>query len=70
MENEIIGGGEQQCDLISLLTKIRGMHRAACCLLHAGFLLGLFFDHEDGGDMFPRESRLTSADYTALYPGI
>jgi hypothetical protein len=19
---------------------------------HAGFLLGLFFDHEDGGDMF------------------
>jgi hypothetical protein len=25
---------------------------SACCLLHAGFLLGLFFDHEDGGDTF------------------
>jgi hypothetical protein len=24
----------------------------ACYLLHAGFLLGLFFDHEDGGDVF------------------
>jgi hypothetical protein len=23
-------------------------------LLHAGFLLGLFFDSEDGGDMFLR----------------
>jgi hypothetical protein len=22
-----------------------------CCLLHAGFLLGLLLDHEDGGDM-------------------
>jgi hypothetical protein len=26
----------------------------ACYLLHAGFLLGLFFDSEDGGDMFFR----------------
>jgi hypothetical protein len=25
---------------------------SACYLLHAGFLLGLFFDPEDGGDMF------------------
>jgi hypothetical protein len=25
----------------------------ACCLLHAGFLLGLFFDPEEGGDMRP-----------------
>jgi hypothetical protein len=25
-----------------------------CYLLHAGFLLGLFFDPEDGGDMFLR----------------
>jgi hypothetical protein len=25
---------------------------SACYLLQAGFLLGLFFDPEDGGDMF------------------
>jgi hypothetical protein len=27
---------------------------SACYLLHAGFLLDLFFDPEDGGNMFPR----------------
>jgi hypothetical protein len=26
----------------------------ACCLIHAGFLLGLLFNHEDGGVMFLR----------------
>jgi hypothetical protein len=26
---------------------------------HAGFLLGLFFDPEDGGDMFLRNVRMT-----------
>jgi hypothetical protein len=26
----------------------------SCYLLHAGFLFGLFFDPEDGGDMFFR----------------
>jgi hypothetical protein len=26
--------------------------RSACYLLHSGFLLGLFFDPEDGGNMF------------------
>jgi hypothetical protein len=25
-----------------------------CHLLYVGFLLGLFFDHENGGDMFHR----------------
>jgi hypothetical protein len=25
---------------------------AVCCLLHAGFLLGLLISLEDGGDMF------------------
>jgi hypothetical protein len=24
----------------------------ACCLLHADFLLGLLFDHQDEGDSF------------------
>jgi hypothetical protein len=33
-------------------------------LLHASFLLGLFFNPEDGGDMFLR----ISMDYVALYP--
>jgi hypothetical protein len=33
----------------------RNSERAsACYLLHAGFLLGFFFDLEDGGDMFLR----------------
>jgi hypothetical protein len=27
---------------------------SACCLLHAGLLLGLFFDPEDGRDVFLR----------------
>jgi hypothetical protein len=27
----------------------------ACYLLHAGFLLGLFFDPNDGGDIFLRK---------------
>jgi hypothetical protein len=26
---------------------------SACYLLHAGFLIGLLFDPEDGCDMFP-----------------
>jgi hypothetical protein len=32
-----------------------------------GILLGLFFDPEDGGDMFLRNGWL-STDYSALYP--
>jgi hypothetical protein len=39
----------------------------ATCV-HAGFLLDLFFDLEDGGDMFLRNVGLLSRDYTALYP--
>jgi hypothetical protein len=35
---------------------------------HAGFLLGLFFDAEDGGDMFLRNTGLLSMDYTVLNP--
>jgi hypothetical protein len=32
-------------------------------------LLGLFFDPEDGGNMFFRNVCLFSTDYTALYLG-
>jgi hypothetical protein len=34
----------------------------------AGFLLGLFFDPEDVGDMFLRNVGWLLTDYTALYP--
>jgi hypothetical protein len=38
-------------------------------LFYAGFLLGLFFDHKDGGDMFFRNVCWLSTDYMALYLG-
>jgi hypothetical protein len=34
--------------------RIIGRLAPACYLLHADFLLGLFFDSEDGSDMFLR----------------
>jgi hypothetical protein len=36
--------------------------------IHTGFLFSLFFNPEDGGDMFLRNVGLLSMDYTALYP--
>jgi hypothetical protein len=42
---------------------------SACYLLHAGVLLGLFFDPEDVGDMLLLETSVRFAtDSTALYP--
>jgi hypothetical protein len=35
---------------------------------HDGFLLGLFIDPEDGGDMSLRNVGCLSTDYAALYP--
>jgi hypothetical protein len=43
--------------LTAVVMMISGIQsRAVSCLLHAGFLLGLFFDHEDGGDTFLKMS--------------
>jgi hypothetical protein len=39
-------------------------------MFHDGLLRGLFFDPEDGGDMFLRNVYLFSTDYKALYPRI
>jgi hypothetical protein len=41
-----------------------------CYLLHACFLLGLFFGPEDGGDIFFRNVNGLLMDYTALYSRI
>jgi hypothetical protein len=35
---------------------------------HGDFLLGSFFDPEDGDDMLLRNVGSLSTDYTALYP--
>jgi hypothetical protein len=40
-------------------------HGSACCLLHAGFLLGLFFHSGGGGDMFLGNSGTYLSNYTA-----
>jgi hypothetical protein len=37
-------------------------------MLHDGFLLGLFFDPEDGDNIFPQKTGWLSTDYTVLYP--
>jgi hypothetical protein len=41
---------------------------SACYMIHASFLLSVFFNPEDGGDMLLRKVGWLSADYTALYP--
>jgi hypothetical protein len=44
------------------------MQGSACCLLHGGFLFGLFFDREDGGDMCLRNFGGFSMEYMGFYP--
>jgi hypothetical protein len=39
----------------------------ACCLLDAGFCLGLFFSPEDRSDMFLWNVEWLSTGYTVLY---
>jgi hypothetical protein len=38
-----------------------------CYLLHAGFLLGFFFNPEDKGDKFLQNVGIISMDYMTLY---
>jgi hypothetical protein len=51
------------CSSLEVKKRFRGI----CRLFHAGFLRGLFFDHEDEGDMFLRKAGRLPTDYTALY---
>jgi hypothetical protein len=47
-------------------SKKAGGRSFVCCLLHAGFSLGLLFGPEKGDDMFLRSARWIPTDYTAL----
>jgi hypothetical protein len=42
------------------------LEKQLCLQLHAGFLLGLFFGTEDGGDFFFRNDELLLGDNTAI----
>jgi hypothetical protein len=48
--------------------KIRWQAALVAIYFHSGFLVGLFFDPEDGGDMFIRNGSWLSTDYKSLYP--
>jgi hypothetical protein len=51
--NQIFGGTDRLLLQDRLMNEARNQH-GICCLLHAGFFLGLFFDLEDGGDILSR----------------
>jgi hypothetical protein len=48
------------------LLKVNRRFGGTCRCFQAGFLLGLFFDPEEEGDMFRRNLGYLSTDYTAL----
>jgi hypothetical protein len=54
-------------DMTCSLLKVNGCFGGTYRLHLQGFLLGLFFDPEDEGDMFLRNVGWLSTDYTALY---
>lgn len=53
---------------ISIVHRMLRPHTSTCYLLHAGFLLGLFFDTENGDEIFLRNVGWLLTDYTALCP--
>jgi hypothetical protein len=53
---------------VLFLVSTRTINALLATFFHYGFLLCLFFDPEDGGDMFLRNAGLLSTDYTALCP--
>jgi hypothetical protein len=53
---------------ITLCSPLRVNPCLVATCFHAGFLLGLFFDPDSGGDMFLWNISWLSTDYTVLYP--
>jgi hypothetical protein len=50
------------------ISRARNQRALLATCFHAGFLSGLFFNPEDGGDMFLRNVGWLSTEYMALYP--
>jgi hypothetical protein len=49
------------------LLLVKAAKSVSCCLLQVGFLLGLYFNPEDRGDIFPQNVHRLSSGYIALY---
>jgi hypothetical protein len=64
----VVGRGIIGVKLLALNYLVKAGGNLLATLFHAGFLLGLFFDPEDGGDKFLRNVGSFLMDHTALYP--
>jgi hypothetical protein len=60
-------GGTCRLHLLGRRISQASNQSSAFCLLHAGSLFGIFFDIEDGTDIFLRNVGWLSTEYTALY---